>query len=143
MKHFIFGVMLIAQVSVVADVVADGSVNLGGLLKVDKDGNVDMGIGDTRIKVDGDKVEMGTAGTQLKVDGGDVNINAGGTKLDVNRTGSNADVENNRQHYKEKRISKKGDRKLVSDGVFFDTKGKARKINSGEFSRIKMKDMEL
>jgi len=145
MKHFIFGAMLIAQVSVVADVVADdkGGINLGGLLKVDKDGNVDMGFGDTRLKVEGGKVKMGTSGADLKVDGGDVDINAGGTQLDVNGSDSNVSAENSRQDYKEKRISKKRDRKLVSDGVFFDTKGKARKINSGDFSRIKMNDMEL
>jgi len=151
---------------------ADGSINLGGLLKVDKDGNVEMGVGENRITVDDDvsistdgnsigvsdgdvninaggssvnvnggDVDLSTSGTNINVNGGDVNLEAGGSRIDV--SGGDVDISAADTTINTNGGASLEGRQVVSDGVFFDSKGKPIKLNSGDFSRLEFSNIEL
>ncbi|MGH1541467.1 MAG: OmpA family protein [Arenicella sp.] len=121
-------------------------INLGGLLKVDKDGNVQMGTGEHQIKVEGGNVDIGTTGAKIEVDGGDVNLEAGNNKIDVE--GGNVDINSGSSNVEVKDsgsvdgVSGTTGR-LISDGVFFDNNGNAIEVKSGNFSRLELSGLDL
>jgi len=170
-KKFILCTLVVAQTSAISltfaeeesesDVLsldAEGNIDLGGLLKVDKDGNVDIGAGDTSIEVDDGNVELSTSDTKIDVNGGDVDISAGGANISVDNGnvdlqggGANISVDSSdstinsktdQQIFRDNSEAVKN-RTTITDGVFFDSKGKAIKLDSGEFSRLEFADIEI